>query len=451
MINDNLWNKIADFNLDNPVSEYGFSTRLAKEHRWTKNFTEKAILEYKKFMYLAATSDLMVSPSEIVDTVWHQHLIFTQSYNDLCNLLGKPIQHVPSTHNKKDFEKFRQAKERTRKLYAANFGEPPKDIWEYPGMLASLELPKALFKIRTFIIFGIFSFVALIPVFYYVLRPVYLQIDNPYFIDGYLLIIFLTMAALEISNKSYLHNLLQQFQEFSFIYNLHSLELIYLKTKKLSHVLHATLNTLIRDKYIVIHADKTLELKTPLQNSIEEFTITETFKPYGRDHYPSLLKRLSGKPVFTNVANSMDGLKKYFVKSKAFNRLFLANFSILALLVMLGVIRLFTGLLRDKPVAQLSIVLIILGIVVIVFLWRLTHLMFTFAIPKLYKEKILPGLGGKKSWEWRYFLNHETALAASFIAIVNYTNRSGGASSCGTSCGSSCGSSCSSCGGCGGD
>ena len=55
-MNTELWNSILQFDFDNPPSEYGFSIRLANENYWTKNFTEQAILEYKKFMYLAATS-----------------------------------------------------------------------------------------------------------------------------------------------------------------------------------------------------------------------------------------------------------------------------------------------------------------------------------------------------------------------------------------------------------
>lgn len=89
MINTELWDKILQFDFDAPPSEYGFTTRLANENFWTEAFTELAILEYKKFMYLAATSEMMVSPSEIVDTVWHQHLIFTQSYQSFCALIGK--------------------------------------------------------------------------------------------------------------------------------------------------------------------------------------------------------------------------------------------------------------------------------------------------------------------------------------------------------------------------
>src|SRR5262249_27909909 len=95
-----LWEKILEFDFDDPPSQYGFSTRLANENYWTKKFTQKAILEYKKFMYLAATSESMVSPSEIIDVVWHQHLIFTKSYREFCAVIGKEVQHVPSTHNR---------------------------------------------------------------------------------------------------------------------------------------------------------------------------------------------------------------------------------------------------------------------------------------------------------------------------------------------------------------
>ncbi|MFY1047352.1 glycine-rich domain-containing protein [Chryseobacterium sp. GP-SGM7] len=128
MMNKDIWGKIEKFDFDLPRSEYDFTLRLADENYWNQNFTKQAILEYKKFMYLAAVSDKMVSPSEIVDTVWHQHLIFTQSYSDFCKILGKQIQHIPSTHNKKDFQKFKLAKERTKKLYETHFGNQPENI-----------------------------------------------------------------------------------------------------------------------------------------------------------------------------------------------------------------------------------------------------------------------------------------------------------------------------------
>ncbi|MDQ0640817.1 hypothetical protein QF042_004382 [Pedobacter sp. W3I1] len=59
-MNETLWNSVQQFDFDHPSGEYIFSIRLASANRWTKDFTEKAILEYKKFMYLAAISDVMV-------------------------------------------------------------------------------------------------------------------------------------------------------------------------------------------------------------------------------------------------------------------------------------------------------------------------------------------------------------------------------------------------------
>src|SRR5688500_7141329 len=192
-MDDPLWNRLLAFDLDAPMSEYGFSTRLARENYWTKNFTAKAILEYKKFMYLAATSDLMVSPSEVIDVVWHQHLTFTQSYAEFCAILGKQVQHVPSTRRKEDFEKFRSAKERTGKLYNKMFGEQPDDIWKFPGMYESLRLEKASIKIRTFVLFGILAWAILTVPAYYILRPLYVRIDNPDFLLYY---VFLALICL---------------------------------------------------------------------------------------------------------------------------------------------------------------------------------------------------------------------------------------------------------------
>lgn len=87
-----LWQKTAAFDLDDQPGQYTFSVRLMHENSWTRSFTTDAILEYRKFMFLEATSGKMVSPSETVDTIWHLHLLFSESYQEFCNLLGKQIQ-----------------------------------------------------------------------------------------------------------------------------------------------------------------------------------------------------------------------------------------------------------------------------------------------------------------------------------------------------------------------
>jgi hypothetical protein len=133
-MNQDLWQRILQFDFDNPPSEYCFSIRLADENYWTKNFTEQAILEYRKFMYMAATSEYMVSPSEIVDAVWHQYLIFTQSYAEFCKILGKTVQHVPSTHTEKSSAHLNKRKKEQRNCTGKTLAHLLQNIWGYSDM-----------------------------------------------------------------------------------------------------------------------------------------------------------------------------------------------------------------------------------------------------------------------------------------------------------------------------
>jgi hypothetical protein len=446
-----LWKKISDFDFDNPMSEYGFSTRLATENFWTIDFTQKAIVEYKKFMYLAGTSDLMVSPSEIIDIVWHQHLIFTQSYSDFCTIIGKNIQHIPSTHNKEDFEKFKLAKQRTKKLYNDPFGEQPQEVWEYTDMYQVLHLPKSRFKIRTFIIVGILAFLVLLAPLYFLLKPVYVRIDNPYFMQGYLALIVLSFVGLEMYNKSYLINIVKRFKPHTFIHQLRPFELVYLKTQQLQNVVHGNVNPLVKEGVIVVKNEKLKLHEQASANTLEEFTIIETLKHLGDVSYAPLLNQLLQKPIFSMVSNSMDAFKKYFIKSKSFGKLFHLNFTLLSIVLMLGLLRLSIGILRGKPIELIALILIILVIVVITFLWRLSMLVCTDTVPHLYREEILPKLEDQKSWDWQYFLMGASILSPSFIPMTNRRDTSSFSSDSSSSCSSGCGSSCSSCGGCGGD
>lgn len=452
-MNTELWNKVLAFDLDRPLSEYGFSTRLAKENYWSRNFTNAAILEYKKFMYLAATSDLMVSPSEIVDVVWHQHLIFTQSYSDFCEVLGKQIQHVPSTHNRAEYSRFMQAKDRTKKLYANSFGEQPSAIWNYSNMFESMNLDKARYKIRTIIIVGILAFLVLTIPAYYALRPLYIHINNPHFIIGLVVLTGLALAGLELFNRNKLRQIVYGFYRDSFVFNLHPLEMVYLKTQKVSNVINGVMNELIEKGRLRVNHDYTMERITESAAvTTEEFQVYDVFSRLGKAHYPLILKELVDKPVFWNTANSMDAFKKYFNKSRKFGAVFYVNFALLLMLLMLAIIRLSTGILRDLPVMQISLAVIALVVVIIWYLNRLTKLVCINTLPTIYKTKILPSMKTKNEWQWTYFLEGASVLTAAFVPVVNYVEKhrdsSGG---CGTSCGSSCGSSCSSCGGCGGD
>ncbi|MEC4048904.1 DUF1399 domain-containing protein [Flavobacterium sp. SUN046] len=453
-MNKELWDKILKFEFDNPPSEYGFSIRLANENFWTKEFTELSILEYKKFMFLAATSESMVSPSEIVDTVWHQHLIFTQSYHDFCNLINKQIQHIPSTHNKEEFDKFRRAKERTKILYTDIFGEQPNAIWEYNNMFESLNLEKSKFKIRTFLIIGILTFILLTVPSYFLLKPIYIKIHNPFFVIGYITLCLATFIGLEIYNRNKLKKIVNSFDKNSFIFQLHPFEVVYLKTQKIENVINGTVNELIDNKTIVINTDDSMKLSDlkEIKSKEQQQTVT-VLDEFEKIFYHTLIKHLANKPIFWNTSNSLDAFQKYFNKSKEFGFLFYTNFAVLSILLMLGFIRFTSGVLREKPVLQILIISIILIIIIIAYLNRFTKLISTKTIPNLYRTEILTKEQIENNWQWNYFLFGSSVLSTAFIPLVNYIDRNNSINNtCGSSCANSCGSSCgSSCGGCGGN
>ncbi len=95
---DPLWHAIERLSFDSPGAEFGFVARLARDHLWSDDFAARAVAEYRRFLYLAATGDEMMTPSDIVDEVWHLHLSYTRSYwDDLCgSILRRPLHHDPT-------------------------------------------------------------------------------------------------------------------------------------------------------------------------------------------------------------------------------------------------------------------------------------------------------------------------------------------------------------------
>ena len=127
-----LWNRILQFQLDDPSANLKFSDKLARENNWSKDFTGRAILEYKKFILLCCISSNGASPSPIVDKVWHHHLTYTQNYwKEFCgNVLGKEIHHQPSKGGEAENTRHRNWYRETLDLYRDVFEEnPPGDIW----------------------------------------------------------------------------------------------------------------------------------------------------------------------------------------------------------------------------------------------------------------------------------------------------------------------------------
>lgn len=127
-----LWNKIKKFELDDPEVALSFTDRLARENDWTMEYAVRAILEYKKFIFLLTISKSPLTPSDQVDQVWHLHLLYTQSYwEDFCEkTINKKIHHGPTKGGNDEKDKFTNWYEKTKELYLAIFKiEIPQDIW----------------------------------------------------------------------------------------------------------------------------------------------------------------------------------------------------------------------------------------------------------------------------------------------------------------------------------
>ncbi|WP_294221488.1 hypothetical protein [uncultured Chryseobacterium sp.] len=130
--NELLWNRLLHFELDHPGAEFPFSKKLAKEENWTESFTQKAIEEYKKFVYLCCILPNGASPGEVVDKVWHLHLTYTQNYwEEFCpDILQRKLHHHPSNGGNSEAEKHRNWFGETLKNYRKVFGQlPPEEIW----------------------------------------------------------------------------------------------------------------------------------------------------------------------------------------------------------------------------------------------------------------------------------------------------------------------------------
>jgi len=130
---ESLWSRIQEFSLDAPGVDFPFSKKLAKEESWSLDFARKAIEEYKKFVYLCCILPNGASPSEIVDKVWHMHLIYTQNYwEEFCpHILKRPLHHHPSKGGISEREKHRNWFDDTLISYRKVFQQDaPEEIWK---------------------------------------------------------------------------------------------------------------------------------------------------------------------------------------------------------------------------------------------------------------------------------------------------------------------------------
>ena len=86
-----------------------------------------ALREVLRFMHLIAHNKTgKLTPSIIVDLVWHEFILCTQAYQEYCDAkIGRMIHHHPGGSEAENQKQFK----RTIQLYTETFGAPDKFYW----------------------------------------------------------------------------------------------------------------------------------------------------------------------------------------------------------------------------------------------------------------------------------------------------------------------------------
>jgi hypothetical protein len=448
-----LWDAIKAFQFDNAIEEYGFVTRLAYENKWTNYFTNLAIEEYKKFIFLATISTQMVSPSEIVDIVWHQHLIFTQSYEKLSKITGRKIEHIPSTHNPQEHNLFIKAKNYTTANYENYFGIQNTHIWGNSFMNQKKFLIGNSPLSNRIIIILLLSVLAYLPLFY-IFKSLIVTINNPNFIIGMFFIQLIFFAILNSKTQEILDEKAEElYQDDSETQNLSFFELMYLKTGHMGNYIHACMNEMIDKKKLSFGSDHSIRLNTNcIANNAYELTISNTIKQNNAKKYKPLFDQLKNKKIFIQTEKSILDFKFRIRNKPEFINFFSKQILFMLPVFYILLIRLQLGIVRDKNIVFLIFFIIVSFLINIAILNISYDRLFKISIPKLFSHKIRsnqrPDL--KELWDWKYLVVGKACYAAAFLPIITYANHNASQSSNFSSgCGSSCGGCGGGCGGCG--
>jgi uncharacterized protein (TIGR04222 family) len=129
---EQLWRHLQAYEFDDPTSLLPFRRRLARENGWSDEYTRRVVDEYRRFCLLSVVEPHGASPSEPVDQAWHLHLTYTEEYwKRFCpDVLGRPLHHRPTRGGPAEHERHVAMYQRTLADYRRAFGvEPPSDIW----------------------------------------------------------------------------------------------------------------------------------------------------------------------------------------------------------------------------------------------------------------------------------------------------------------------------------
>jgi uncharacterized protein (TIGR04222 family) len=126
-----LWQRLLEHDFGTADCALTFQARLAREQGWSEAQAAAALLEYRRFCFLAVASGHHVSPSDAVDEVWHQHLTYSRDYwTRFCpQVLGADLHHEPTRGGREQSRKHYRQYAETLASYQRFFGPPSAGWW----------------------------------------------------------------------------------------------------------------------------------------------------------------------------------------------------------------------------------------------------------------------------------------------------------------------------------
>lgn len=130
-----MWDRVTEAFGGTDASTRAFAAKIALKHGWSTHFALRSINEYRKFVFLGVTGDTIVTPSKVIDTVWHEHLLFTRAYREFCrDVLQRDFDHHPELlPSNEQTTVYAGQFDATLARYRTEFNlNPPPDIWGTP-------------------------------------------------------------------------------------------------------------------------------------------------------------------------------------------------------------------------------------------------------------------------------------------------------------------------------
>ncbi|MBF0278271.1 MAG: hypothetical protein HQM13_10785 [SAR324 cluster bacterium] len=99
-----------------------------------ENRVTTALGEVIRFLNLIAYSKKRLTPSKIIDLVWHEFILCTQTYDQFCiSNFDRFIHHDPGESSSGSDRRIDQENHKqfrlTMKLYLLHFGTPSEEFW----------------------------------------------------------------------------------------------------------------------------------------------------------------------------------------------------------------------------------------------------------------------------------------------------------------------------------